>query len=115
MGRLIYARELVIEIDDRPLAHLRIVVMTKLRRGEPFMLQLPDPMQMGMRSLWVAPAVPIALVFAGGRVPAIDPHWLDELITEAGSANGLTLPRAVTSPPPESALSTRVEGGALRP
>ncbi|QEW00753.1 ATP-dependent DNA ligase [Microbacterium caowuchunii] len=91
MGRFIYnTGEFSIPIDDRPLAHFRIVFMTKLRRGEPFMFQVPDPTGVGTRSLWVDPAVPVTFAFSGARTPALDMEWIDELMHEASSANGLT-------------------------
>ena len=41
MGRFIYgATSESVEIDDRALAHLRIVVMNKLRRSEAFMFDV---------------------------------------------------------------------------
>jgi hypothetical protein len=89
MGRMIYAREFVFEIDDRPLFHLRIVLMTKLRRSEPFMLDLPD--SVGMRSIWIAPAVSMTLAFSGGRAPVIDLRWVDEMMADASSSRGLSL------------------------
>jgi len=91
MGRFIYnTGEFSIPIDDRPLAHFRIVFMTKLRRGEPFMFQVPDPTGVGTRSLWVDPAVPVTFAFSGTRAPALDMEWIDKLMHEASSANGLT-------------------------
>jgi hypothetical protein len=90
MGKLHYnAGEFSFEMDDRVLAHLRIVFMNKLRRNEPFMFQLPDG-NVGTRSLWVNSAVPIAFSFFGGRAPAIDARWIDELMHEASGPNGLT-------------------------
>lgn len=41
MGRLIYTQDSSYDIDDRILAHLRVVMMNKLRRREGFMLQMP--------------------------------------------------------------------------
>ena len=36
MGRLIYRDRATFDIDDRLLAHLRLVIMNKLRRNEGF-------------------------------------------------------------------------------
>jgi hypothetical protein len=91
VGKLLYkSGEFPFDIDDRPLAHLRIVFMNKLRRGEPFMFQIADPNRIGTRSLWIHPAVPVSFQFSGKRTPAIDYHWIDELMLEANSPNGLT-------------------------
>jgi hypothetical protein len=91
VGKLLYnSGEFPFDVDDRALAHLRIVFMNKLRRGEPFMFQVPDPHRIGSRSLWIHPAVPVSFHFSGSRMPAIDLQWIDELMLDASSANGLT-------------------------
>ena len=41
VGRLIYQERHVLDVEDRLLSHLRIVIMNKLRRQEPFMLMAP--------------------------------------------------------------------------
>ncbi len=41
------------DIDDRLLAHLRIVIMNKLRRNEGFMLQVPVNEGVRQASLWI--------------------------------------------------------------
>ena len=53
MGRLIYRDRASFDIDDRILAHLRIVIMNKLRRNEGFMLQLPVNEGVRQSSIWV--------------------------------------------------------------
>lgn len=91
MGKLMYnSGEFPFDIDDRALAHLRVVFMNKLRRGEPFMFQVPDPNGIGTRSVWISAAVPVTFAFSGSRNPVIDMRWVDELMTEANSPNGLT-------------------------
>jgi hypothetical protein len=91
MGKLLYnSGEFPFEMDDRVLAHLRVVFMNKLRRGEPFMFQLPDPNRIGTRSLWITAAVSVTFQFSGGHSPAIDMRWIDEMMHEANSPNGLT-------------------------
>lgn len=66
MGRLLYTPESSFDVDDRLLAHLRIVMMNKLRRSEGFMLQLPTP-NGGYASLWVSPSKALLMQFFGGR------------------------------------------------
>lgn len=51
-----YAENSAFDIEDRMLWHLRLVIMNKFRRGESFMLQLPDGNE-GQRSLWLHPSV----------------------------------------------------------
>jgi hypothetical protein len=90
VGRLVYNNaDNSFEIDDRTLAHLRIVFMNKLRRSEPFMFHVPPSDASGERDLWVHPAVPLVFHFYGGRQPAINKHWIDQLMHAASGPNGL--------------------------
>lgn len=79
-----------IEIDDRTLAHLRIVLMTKLRRNESFMMLLRTPGG-SERWYWIEPSIPIQMQFWGGRPPTINPHWVEVLMRAANSSDGLRL------------------------
>lgn len=69
------------------LAHLRVVFMNKLRRAEPFLFHHTE--HTGTRSMWVHPAVPIVFHFYGSRPPAINRAWVEALMREASSAQGL--------------------------
>jgi len=103
MGRFIYADPASsFDIDDRLLAHLRIVVMNKLRRNEPFMFHLDRADGLGPKSVWIHPAVPMVFHFYGSRQPAINRAWVEELMAEASGPNGLTLlpePEAASTAP----------------
>lgn len=92
MGRLFYTPESSFDIDDRLLAHLRIVMTNKLRRSEGFMLQVPT-LNGGHASLWISPHNSLIIQFFGGRAPQIDHELIDKLIHDASSADGLTLTR----------------------
>jgi hypothetical protein len=92
VGQLLYdAGSQSFDIEDRALAHLRVVFMNKLRRGEPFLFHVPDPHGMGTRSLWIHPAVSLVFSFYGSRSPALNREWLDQMMTEANGVNGLAL------------------------
>ena len=100
MGRFIYASMAnSVDIDDRTLAHLRIVVMNKLRRGEAFMFDVEVGDGSGRRSFWIHPSVPIQFHFFGSRNPRINRAWIEELMQGASGPNGLT----ITAEPPEDA------------
>ncbi len=50
MGTLIYGHgDLTVDFDDRTLAHLQVVIGTKLRRRESFLLSWSDDGQDGER------------------------------------------------------------------
>ena len=86
MGRLRYdGTSEPILIDDETLAHLKVVVGTKLRRQESFMMTwLPKPeASSGRLTIWVHPAIPLVFEFDLPTVHAIDParvaHMMDQL------------------------------------
>jgi hypothetical protein len=88
MGKLIYAdAELDIDIDDRPLAHLQIVIASKLRRGESFFFSWKDdPSAGGGRSaIWLDRSIPLYFKYSGSRAPAINRQWVAELLIANGS------------------------------
>lgn len=90
MGKIVYGNDArSIEIDDRVLAHLRVVVMNKLRRSEPFFFHHSSPS--GIRSLWLHPSVPLVFHFYGSRSPAVNRTWVEALMREANGPNGLSI------------------------
>ncbi len=97
MGRFLYQNAAnSVEVDDRALAHLRLVIMTKLRRGEPFMFETSSPHGTGRRDFWMHPTIAVQFYFAGSRPPQINHRWVDSLMESANSADGL---RMVPEPP----------------
>lgn len=106
MGRFIYdTMANSVELEDRTLAHLRIVIMNKLRRSEPFMFDVDINDGTGRRTFWIHPSVPIQLHFYGTRSPRINRFWIDDLMKSASGPNGLT----ITPEPPEDE-SAQAEG-----
>ncbi len=92
MGRFIYdTLGNSVEIDDRTLAHLRIVMMNKLRRSEPFMFDIDLPRGGERRSYWIHPSVPLQFHFSGSRQPRINRHWVEELMQVASGPSGLSV------------------------
>jgi hypothetical protein len=92
MGRFVYdTMATSVDIDDRTLAHLRIVVMNKLRRSEAFMFDVEVGDGSGRRSFWMHPGVPLQFHFFGSRQPRINRAWIDALMAAASSPHGLTI------------------------
>jgi len=90
VGKFIYgAATNSFEIDDRALAHVRVVIMNKLRRSESFMFNLAMGDASGHRSFWLSPAVPIQFQFYGSRSPRLNRTWVEELMATANGPNGL--------------------------
>lgn len=99
MGHFVYqSADRPWAIDDRTVAHLRLVVMTKLRRDESFMLCLITPSE-SERWFWMDAAVPIQFVTTVDRDWTINHAWIDALMRSANSADGM---RILPEPPPDA-------------
>lgn len=98
-----------IEIDDRTLAHLKVVIATKLRRNESFTLswQHPDSAAPGRSTLWLHPSIPLRFTFDDPTAPELSQRWLQELSTSASSSGGILLTEEHMEPaePAEEAAS----------
>jgi hypothetical protein len=90
MGSISYDG-LTVNVDDRTLSHLQIVIVRKLRRGDTFLMSWRDSPDAGAgrSSIWLHPYVLVHFKFDGSRVPAINEEWLAELSASAESSRGL--------------------------
>ncbi|WP_314423682.1 hypothetical protein [uncultured Microbacterium sp.] len=93
MGSLYYGASAPISIEDRALAHLKVVVATKLRRNESFTLswQHDDGDQQGRSTVWLHPSIPLRFVFDEPEAPELSRRWIEELAHSANSSGGITL------------------------
>ena len=94
MGRLIYGPTGAhVEIDDRALSHLKVVMITKLRRGEGFAFSWDKPVSdgSGRATIWCHPALGFEFEFDGGREASLNKVWLEDLMVSANSSGGLHL------------------------
>ena len=89
MGFLIYDDTGPIAVDDRMLAHLQIVIIDKLRRGEAFGLNLGSDRR--MVTMWLSRFSPLQFVYEGNRRPSINWTWVELLATEASFRGSLEL------------------------
>ena len=90
MGQLFYGSTTdSLELDDRTLAHVEIVILAKLRRKESFALthRTEDG---GRTTLWLSPSTTLKFQYVAGN-QEIDREWLDQLIDGANSAAGIQL------------------------
>lgn len=97
MGLFIYDECRPVEIEDRALTHLQLVIIDKLRRNERFALTLTD----GDRTImmWLNPYTALQFIYHGNRRPAVNREWIEELAINAGVTGVLML---VPEPLPES-------------
>lgn len=80
-----------ITLDDRLLAHVRTVVVTKLRRGETFTLSWQPNADGPRETVWVHAAIPLRFVL--GAEQTLNRPLLVEMMDAANSVGGLDLTR----------------------
>ncbi|MFB8387283.1 hypothetical protein ACFC3F_09115 [Microbacterium sp. NPDC055910] len=93
MGYLYYGAERTpAEIPDRVLAHIKVVVTTKLRRNESFTLTWPHPDgAAGRTSIWLQPSIPLRFVFDTPEAERLDEQMLRSYAEQAHSSKGLVI------------------------
>lgn len=92
-----------IRIGDHALAHLRVVMATKLRRSESFTLSWhhPDDHPEARTTLWLHPSIPLRVVLDAADPPPLDREWLEELARSAAAPGGIVLgPEHLEGPEP---------------
>lgn len=94
MGMLYYGGSPTpIQIEDRALAHLKVVIATKLRRNESFTLSWrhPEGDPIGRSTVWLHPSIPLRFVFEEPEPPALHAEWITAMAHSANSTGGITL------------------------
>jgi hypothetical protein len=94
MGSLYYGNDTrAIDIPDRVLAHLKVIIATKLRRGESFTISWKhqDDVAGGRTTLWMHASIPVRFTFDSAEVDSLDTALLQRLANEAGRSGGLTV------------------------
>lgn len=94
MGTIYYGGSATpIHIEDRALGHLKVVIATKLRRGESFTVswQHPDDQPRGRSTIWLHPSIPLRFVFEDPEPAQLSREWIEELASSASSTGGIQL------------------------
>lgn len=93
MGYLIYDSSTRVSFDDRLLAHLEAVIITKLRRRECFAVTWREAADNGdgRSMLWLDAAIPLRFRFTGSRAPSLNREWVEHMAASASSAGGLVV------------------------
>jgi hypothetical protein len=93
VGKLIYGNGREYEFDDRTLSHVKIALVTKLRRHESFLLNWEIPVEQGAgrMSLWISREIPLAFVFNGSRPPALNERWMEALLHTSQRTGGMVV------------------------
>ena len=82
-----------IPVEDRALAHLKVVIATKLRRNESFTLSWkhPEGDQPGRSTVWLHPSIPLRFVFDAAEPPPLSADWITAMANSANTSGGITL------------------------
>ena len=106
MGKFIYEDSIKVDFDDRVLAHLQLVIASKLRRGEPFHFSWREDSSIGdgRTTVWVHPQASLVYRYYGSRQPSLNRAWLEALTHTANAPSGLYVapePPEISEPPLE--------------
>lgn len=109
MGTFMYGTSVRVEIEDRALAHLQVVISDKLRRDEPFPFVWRDEVGFGggRTAVWLHPRGSFVFQYRGGRMPLLNSAWIDALAFAASAPTGLYLVPEPTLPLGELPVSVR--------
>lgn len=93
MGTFIYEGGPKVDLEDRALTHLQLVITAKLRRGEPFCFTWREDMSIGggRTTVWLHAESSLVFKFTGSRHPPINRAWVDALAFTSNSPGGLYL------------------------
>ena len=103
MGTIYYGgSQTPIPIEDRALAHLKVVIATKLRRSESFTVSWhhPDDQPRGRSTIWLHPSIALRFVFDDPEPAELSRAWIEELATSANSSGGIMLTAEHFDPTP---------------
>ncbi len=104
MGKFIYGTPAIaVDFDDRVLAHLKVVILAKVRRGESFTFtwEYAAAAGSGHSSIWIHPTIPLQFDFLGNREPSLNREWVEELVKLSNTPSGL---RVIPEPTQQSSL-----------
>jgi hypothetical protein len=91
MGYLAYDGSARVSFDDVVLAHLEVVIISKLQRKESFALSWRESSANGggRSTIWLDPTIPLRFRFVDAGPVAIDRDWVRRLAESANSGHGL--------------------------
>ncbi len=93
MGTFIYGGGPKVEIEDRALTHLQVVITAKLRRGESFAFSWKEDPSIGggRTTVWVTSNSNLVYEYRAARGLSINTEWVDALAFTANAPSGLYL------------------------
>lgn len=115
MGTFFYGTAgYAVEIDDRPLAHLKIAMLSLLRAGTSvaFSFHRGTGSGSGRETLWISPTTEVRFLFLGDRPPRINEPWVRRIIETSATATGF---RMVDELDPSTASTSGGSSSGARP
>ncbi len=106
MGQLTYGSSgLTIRFKDRALAHLQVVIGSKMRRRESFFFTWPNGTERGggRDSIWVDEAIALRFSYTTNAREPLNREWLELLSRSANSGTGLLFISEPPAPIPDPA------------
>jgi len=100
VGALFYGSTEPITIDDRTLAHLKVLIASRLRRGESFTVSWRHPADQaeGRTAIWLDSSIPLRFEFADPVMPELNKEWLEQLASSVSLSGGIELlPEAINT------------------
>jgi hypothetical protein len=93
MGKFIYEGGPKVEIEDRALTHIQLVMTAKLRRGEPFPFSWREDSSVGggRTTVWIHSGSSIVFKYFGSRSPSVNRAWVEALAYTANTPTGMYL------------------------
>jgi hypothetical protein len=91
MGYLAYDDSTRVSFDDHVLAHLEVVIVSKLRRHESFAMTWRESSSngSGRSTIWLDNPLPLRFRYDNPEQPHLDRDWLHRLAEAANSSSGL--------------------------
>lgn len=103
MGSLIYgAARTRVPFDDRELAHLSAVLVSKLRRNERFTVSWTGHGAVGRSVLWAHSALELQFEYETSGPIELNRAWIDALLVSANRGEVRALPEPEPTPVAES-------------
>ena len=100
MGKLVYGDGgYSLDLDDRLLAHLQIVIGAKLRRREAFYFSWVSDSDK-RNSIWIEHSIPLRYEYSDATQHQINREWLENLTVSANGASGLIVSDEPAPPKP---------------
>lgn len=94
MGTLIYDSVIRLDVEDRILDHLRVVVFTKLRGKESFPLTVLRKQESGADEsvyMWISSESALGFQLVRETTEELSHEWLETLLKMSYTSNGLVI------------------------